>query len=339
MIASSPRTGSPDPPQPLHVAVLGAGTMGPGIAAAFAAAGHVAALWSRTEARSGNGVVRAREMAALLRDEGLATVAEGADERLVTLDKLDAVEHADLVVEAVAEDLEAKRELLVRVDELLPADRLIATNTSGLRVTDVAAPLPGRARVVAMHFWNPAHLMPLVEVGGGEATAPDAVERALEIARGIGKQPVHLEREILGFLGTRLQQAVVREAIALLDAGVASAEDIDLAVRTSFGIRFPVTGPLESADLTGLDVIEAIHRYLLPDLDRSAEPQHALTERVAAGSLGVKSGRGFHDWTARDAGELVRRRDQELVRRLHLNTNPTAQPGGPAAGRRKEVDA
>jgi 3-hydroxybutyryl-CoA dehydrogenase len=339
MIASSPRTGSNTPPPPLRVAVLGAGTMGPGIAAAFASAGHTAALWSRTRARVTQGVEQAIEMARVLVNEGLAIVKEPAEERLVALEELDGVSFADVVVEAVAEDLDAKRELLARVDELLPEDRLIATNTSGLRVTDVAVSLRGRARVVAMHFWNPAHLMPLVEVAGGEATSSEAIVRALEIARGIGKQPVHLEREILGFLGTRLQQAVVREAIALLEAGVASAEDIDLAVRTSFGIRFPTTGPLESADLTGLDVIEAIHSYLLPELDRSIAPQHALTERVASGALGVKAGRGFHDWTARDAGELVRRRDEELVRRLHLNTNTTPQPGGPAERRRKEVGA
>jgi 3-hydroxybutyryl-CoA dehydrogenase len=313
--------------------------MGPGIAAAFAAAGHTALLWSRTPARAADGIKRATEMARFLASQGLAIVDESADARLAHAHELEAISFADLVVEAVAEDLEVKRELLARVDEVLPDDRLIATNTSGLRVTDVAAPLRGRARVVAMHFWNPAHLMPLVEVAGGEFSSTDAVQRALEIAAGIGKQPVHLEREILGFLGTRLQQAAVREAIALLEAGVASAEDIDLAVRTSFGIRFPITGPLESADLTGLDVIQAIHSYLLPDLDRSAEPQRALTERVAAGALGTKAGRGFHDWKRRDAGELMRRRDEELVRRLHLLMETTTHPGGPAEGRRKEVGA
>ena len=308
--------------------MLGAGTMGPGIAAAFAAAGHSASLWSRTGERARAGVRTAAGLARFLSDSGLAIAAEPADERLVAATALDDVASADVVVEAVAEDLDAKRALLAEVDPMLPPDRLIATNTSGLRVTDVAAPLRHRERVVAMHFWNPAHLMPLVEVAGGEDTADEATEFALAVVRGIGKQPVHLRREVLGFLGTRLQQAVVREAIALLQDGVASAEDIDLAVRTSFGIRFPIAGPLESADLTGLDVIEAIHRYLLPDLDRSMEPQTALTERVGAGALGTKTGRGFHDWTRRDAGDLVRRRDEELVRRLRL----LAETKRPSAG-------
>lgn len=301
-----------------QVAVLGAGTMAPGIAAAFAAAGHPTVLWARRAGRAEEAVARAGKLVRFLVEQGLAQA--GAVAAITAADRLEPIASAGVAVEAIAERLDAKRELLALMDDLLPPEALIATNTSGLRVTDLADGLPGAGRLVAMHFWNPAHLMPLVEVGGGERTAPESVNRAVELARAIGKQPVRVEREVLGFLGTRLQQAVVREAIALLEAGVASAEDIDLAVRTSFGIRFPVTGPLESADLTGLDVIEAIHGYLLPDLDRSTGPQAPLRERVGSGELGVKSGRGFHDWENRDAQELVRRRDEELVRRLRLST-------------------
>jgi len=292
--------------------------MAPGIAAAFAAGGHEVVLWSRRPERTAEALARAASLVRFLVGEGLAE--QPAADALAPASELAEVASAEVVVEAIAEQLDAKRELLGLVDELLPPGALLATNTSGLRVTDLAGDLARPERVVAMHFWNPAHLMPLVEVGGGERTAPESVERALGLARAIGKQPVRLEREVLGFLGTRLQQAVVREAIALVQAGVASAEDVDLAVRTSFGIRFPVTGPLESADLTGLDVIEAIHEYLLPDLDRSTEPQAALRQRVASGALGVKSGRGFHDWTVCDPDDLIRRRDEELVGRLRRTT-------------------
>lgn len=302
----------------MRVAVLGAGTMSPGIAAAFAVAGHEVVLWARRAEAAAEAAAKAVALARFLVEEGLAAAEPPAGALAVAAGLEDAA-RAEVVVEAIAEQLGAKRELLGRLDELLPPGALVATNTSGLRVTDVAAGLAHPERVVAMHFWNPAHLMPIVEVGGGERTAPESVDRAVELARAIGKKPVRVEREVLGFLGTRLQQAVVREAIALLEAGVASAADIDLAVRTSFGIRFPVTGPLESADLTGLDVIEAIHEYLLPDLDASTAPQAALRERVAAGALGVKAGRGFHDWGAGEAEELIRRRDEELVRRLRLS--------------------
>ncbi len=300
------------------IAVLGTGTMAPGIAVAFAAAGHPVVLWGRSAARVAAALATAGAMAGLLADEGLAEPADGVVARIAGATALVALSGAGVVVEAVSEDLAAKREVLTAVEAVVSPATLLATSTSGLRVTDIGAGLLHRDRLVALHFWNPAHLMPIVEVAGGEHAAADRVAEAAELVRAIGKVPVVLHHEVLGFLGTRMQQAVVREAIALLAAGVASAADIDLAVRTSFGIRFPATGPLESADLTGLDVIAAIHTYLLPDLDRSTAPQPALAGRVARGELGAKSGRGFYDWPAERVAEVVGRRDRELVRRVRL---------------------
>jgi 3-hydroxybutyryl-CoA dehydrogenase len=299
------------------VGVLGAGTMAPGIAAAFAATGRPVALWARSPERAHAAVRRAGDLGAFLVEHGLG----GAPAAVGHAEALDELGDAEVVVEAIAEDAGAKRDLLARAEAVIDDRALLASNTSGLPVRELAAGLRRPQRMVALHFWNPAHLMPLVEVAG-DGAAPDSIERALAIVRSIGKVPVRLEREVPGFVGVRLQQAVVREAIALLQAGVASAADIDLAVCTSFGIRFPVIGPLESADLTGLDVIEAIHAYLLADLDCSTEPQPALRERVAAGALGTKAGRGFHDWSERDAAATIRLRDEELVRRLRLRAGP-----------------
>jgi 3-hydroxybutyryl-CoA dehydrogenase len=295
------------------VAVLGAGTMAPGIAAAFAVAGHPVSLWARTPERAAAAVGHAKEMAEYLVEHGLATDTG----RVEVAESLEHAGEADVVVEAIAEELEAKQALLGKLEEVAGDEVLFATNTSGLRVADIGARLRHPERLVAMHFWNPAHLMPLVEIAG-ENAAPHNLDAAVELALAIGKRPVRLEREVLGFLGVRMQQAVVREAIGLLEHGVASAEDIDLAVRASFGIRFPVIGPLESADVSGLDVIASIHSYLLRDLDRSVEPQQPLRELVAAGALGVKRARGFFDWGVRDAQATIRRRDEELVRRLKL---------------------
>jgi len=302
----------------MRVAVLGAGTMAPGIAAAFVSAGHDVQLWARRPESAPRACASAKELTRFLADQGLAPPGAPAEGQVEVADSLDRLADVEFVVEAVAEDLDVKRRLLARTEDVVAAETVLASSTSGLRVSDLADGLRHPERVVAMHFWNPAHLMPLVEVCGGRATAPETVTHAMELSRALGKQPVRLEREMLGFLAVRMQQAVVREAIALLQENVASAEDIDLAVRTSFGIRFPVMGPLESADLTGLDVIESIHRYLLPDLDRSTEPQPALRDRVAAGALGAKAAAGFYDWTSRDPQECIRRRDEELVRRLHL---------------------
>lgn len=294
--------------------------MGPGIAAAFAGAGHQVQIWGRSAERAQAAARRAGELAVFLREEGL--IASTAREiEITSTDELEAVSDSVVVVEAVAENLDLKRDLFRQVDRVCPPASLLATTTSGLLVTDIASRVEHRERVVAMHFWNPAHLMPIVEVCGGLDTSPDVVARAMALARHIGKQPVLLRKEVLGFLGTRMQQAVVREAIALLDGGVATAEDIDLAVKTSFGLRFPVIGPLETTDLSGLDVIAAIHGYLLRSLDCSTSPQAGIRDRVNRGELGVKSGVGFYDWSKRSSAELMRQRDQELVRRLRLRAN------------------
>ncbi|MHB8499751.1 MAG: 3-hydroxyacyl-CoA dehydrogenase family protein [Candidatus Acidiferrales bacterium] len=292
--------------------MAGTGTMAPGIAAAFAAAGSEVLLWGRRADAAETAVERAREMLRFLRENELAWTSGGS------LAAVPKPVPADLVLEAIAEDVVAKRALFQELERSAGEGAILATNTSGLRVTDIALGLRRPERLVAMHFWNPAHLMPIVEICGGERTDPGLITRAAEITRQIGKVPVRLEKEVLGFLGTRLQQAVVREAIGLLAAGVASPEAIDLAVRASFGVRFPALGPLETTDLGGLDVILAIHRYLLPDLDRSSRPQPELERRVAEGKLGVKAGEGFYDWSRRDAQAVIRRRDDELVRRLKL---------------------
>lgn len=224
----------------------------------------------------------------------------------------------EIVIEAIAEVLDIKQQIFGRLDELCSSEVLLATNTSGLRVSDIAIDITKPQRVVAMHFWNPAHLMPIVEIAGGAKTSTSTIERAFDLASRIGKTPVLLNKEILGFLGTQMQQALVPESINLLEAGIASARDIDFAARTSLGVRLPAIGALEAADISGLDVIQAVHNYLLPDLDRSTAPQDALKERGARGDLGLKTGRGFHEWSPEQSRAVIERRDRELVLRLKL---------------------
>ena len=258
--------------------------MAPGIAVAFAAAGHpVVRVGTAHRSRGGGARRRPPRWRGCSRRRASPGSAEEVVARIEGAADWRASRAADVVVEAVARGPSRRSTRCSRPSRTsIAPDALLATNTSGLRVTDIAAPLRHRDRVVALHFWNPAHLMPIVEVAGGEHAAAGRVAEAADLVRAIGKVPVVLHHEVLGFLGTRMQQAVVREAIALLDAGVASAADIDLAVRTSFGVRFPAIGPLESADISGLDVIAAIHAYLLPDLDRSTAPQPASPTASAA---------------------------------------------------------
>ena len=314
--------------------MLGTGTMAPGIAVAFAAAGHPVSIWGRSGERAQATLAAAAAAAELLERERLAGPAAETTARIdASDDSAAAVADVEVIVEAVSEDLEVKREVIALVEAVCTPAALIATNTSGLRVSDIAGGAMSPGRIVAMHFWNPAHLMPIVEVAGGDYADDASVEAAVALSKQIGKVPVLIENEVLGFLGTRMQQAVVREAIGLFEAGVASAEDIDLAVRTSFGIRFPVIGPLEATDLGGLDVIASIHEYLLEDLDRSTSPQQAIVERVERGDLGVKSGKGFHDWSQRDPQALVARRDAELAQRLRqLAAEGLIQPPMPVQG-------
>ena len=301
------------------VAVLGCGTMGVGIAQAFAAAGFPTRVWARSEASVERAEAALGRNLTFVHEAGLLDDPEAARARVsFATDLAVALGEAGLVVEAVAEDLGVKRELFARLDSLCPPEVPLGTNTSGLSVTAIARDTGRPERVVATHFWNPAHLMPLVEVGLGRATAEPILQRVVALLRAIGKVPVVVRKEVPGFLGTRLQQAVVREAIHLLEQGVASAEDIDTVVKTSFGIRFPAIGPLETTDLGGLDVVHAIHQYLLPDLCSSATPSPLLTRLVGEGRLGVKAGAGFYEWTPERAAEVGRARDEELVRRLKL---------------------
>jgi len=288
--------------------------MGPGIAASFVASGFDTSLWARRREAADFAADEAQQRVRVLVDNDLAT--QNGLRVVATDDLAEALEGSGIVIEAISEDVDAKRSLFAEVERQVDPGTLVASTTSGLDMDAMASDAEHPGRFVVMHFWNPAHLMPLVEVLGGAATLPETVDQACSLVRRLGKHPVRLNKFVPGFLGVRLQQAVVRESVALLESGVASAEDIDAATRLSFGSRFPIIGPLETSDLGGLDVILSIHDYLLADLDCSQAPQALLRELNRDGHLGVKTGRGFYDWSIRDAAELAGRRDEELISRI-----------------------
>ncbi len=288
--------------------------MAPGIAAVFAAGGLEATIYARRSDAGEQASKTAQEQRRLLVEHDLAL---SADTQIgSTTDLGDAVAGAEIVVEAISEDVSAKQGLFSEVEDRVEAEVILASTTSGLDIAAISAGARHKARFVVTHFWNPAHLVPLVEVLGGDDADVTMVDDVVSLLCRMGKYPVRLEKYAPGFIGARLQQAVVREAIALLESGVATAEAIDAATRLSFGARFPVLGPLETSDLGGLDVISAIHEYLLPDLDCSREPQKWLQSLVESGNLGVKTGAGFYDWSSRDAAQLAQRRDEELLARI-----------------------
>jgi 3-hydroxybutyryl-CoA dehydrogenase len=220
-----------------------------------------------------------------------------------------AVADAGWVFEAAPERLELKQELFARIDEAAPANAVLATNSSVIRPSEIAVRAADRSRILGTHWWSPPYLVPLVEVVQTTETSPEIVERTLALLRALGKTPVHVRRDVAGFVGNRLQHAMWREAFALLDAGVCDAETIDLVVRNSFGRRLEVLGPIENADLIGLDLTLDIHEYITPRLDPPSQPSPGLRERVRCGKLGAKAGGGFLDWPqgrAEAAHERVR---------------------------------
>jgi 3-hydroxybutyryl-CoA dehydrogenase len=299
------------------VAVVGNGLIGHGIAQVFAVAGHPVRLIGRSTASLEGAVQKIRDSLGQFERHGLvpADRAGAALARVTPTTALEAAADAGLVVEAVTEDLALKHAIFERLDRLCPPPAVLASS-SGQPASRLVARVTHRDRVVAAHFWNPPQLIPLVEVCAGPETDPDVVPWLVAVLRDVGKQPVVVDREIDGFLGNRLQFALLREALALWAAGVASAEAIDLAVKTSFGRRLAVTGPLESADVGGLDTMHAFAAFLFPSLDVSPAPPEAMGALVRAGHRGLGTGHGLYDWSTRDGPALVARRVDELFRYL-----------------------
>jgi 3-hydroxybutyryl-CoA dehydrogenase len=291
-----------------RVAIIGAGLMGHGIAQVFAVAGArvvvhdpVADALDSVRARVAENLVALGQDTAAAREIAVADTLE------------DAAAGAELVIEATPEKLDLKQAVFERLDAAAPAEAILATNTSVMRVGEIAARVRRRDRVLGTHWWNPPYLIPLVEVIETDETGPDAVERTLALLRRVGKTPVHVKRDVPGFVGNRLQHALWREALNLVDAGVCDPETVDTVVKAGFGARLPVLGPIENADLVGLDLILDIHSYVLPRLDPPSEPAEGLRTRVARGELGMKSGMGYRRWSSEEADAVRRRLREHLV--------------------------
>jgi 3-hydroxybutyryl-CoA dehydrogenase len=310
-----------------RVAVVGNGIIGHGIAEIFAGAGWRVTLIGRSTPSLD--AARAKIAASLMLFErhGLVTAAQrqAALGAIATTVELDDAAGAALVIEAVPEEMALKRSIFARLDAVCAADAILASS-SGHLVSELIDRVQRRDRVVAAHFWYPPQLIPLVEVCGGKETAPETVAKTCAILREVGKEPVVIDKEVPGFIGKRIQFAALREAWSLWAAGIASAEAIDAVVRHSIGRRLGVTGPIESADVGGLDTMVAFARFLQPSLDAAPLPPPALDALVASGNRGLPSGRGVYDWSLRDGKALLEARREELIRWLKADRAASGKP-------------
>ena len=293
------------------VGIVGTGLMGHGIALTFARAGltvhaHDPALQSLRS-------LEERVAASMEAVGGESPDIENTLDRIAIHPFLaDAVANADLVIEAVPEKLDLKRSVFRDIAAAAPGDCIFASNTSVLPITEIAAGLTSRERTLGTHWWNPPHIIPLVEVIRTEWTSQAAVDATMAVLTRIGKRPVRVEKDVPGFIGNRLQHALWREAISLVENGICDAETVDRVVKESFGRRLAVLGPLENADLVGTDLTRDIHAAVLSDLETRPGPSPYLEALAESGRLGMIAGEGFRDWTPETASAVRERLEMHL---------------------------
>jgi 3-hydroxyacyl-CoA dehydrogenase len=298
------------------VAIVGSGLMGHGIALQFAMGGYEVRLNDVSEARLDAAVANIETTLGTLK--GLGLVDDEAASRVPGLVRKaaslrDAAEGVDFVIEAVPEDLPLKQRVFADLDRHSPERTILASNTSSFMSSQLAPSTRRPDRVVVANWWNPPYLLPLVEVVRGPETSDETIETVTGLLERLGKRPVVLRKESLGFIGNRMQLALLREAIAVVEQGIASAVDVDVVVKSSFGRRLSVAGPFEVFDIAGWDTIRAIIDQLFPVIDASTETPGLVREMVDRGDLGLKTGRGFYRWTDEDAAALRSRISEALA--------------------------
>ena len=299
-----------------RVGVVGAGTMGASIAGEFARIGCDVVVTDVNQRRLQNGMSILRSSQKALVDAECLTqpAAQSAWEHLTWTTSLEsACGEIQLLVEAVTEDLSLKKEMFTRFDRLCPTSTVLTSNTSGLSISGIASATERPGLVAGMHFWNPPHIIPLVEGTKGEGTTDATADLLMSVCRRMDKRPILVNRDIPGMVGNRLQFAVFREALHLLSEGVASAVDIDTAMTAGPGLRYGLLGPLRTADLGGLDVFHAISSYLFAELSATNEPPALLSELVQAERLGTKTGQGFYEYSVGEPENTIAQRDRVLL--------------------------
>ncbi|MFY0660518.1 MAG: 3-hydroxyacyl-CoA dehydrogenase family protein [Shimia sp.] len=296
-----------------HIAVIGAGLMGHGIALTMARAGHTVAITDPIEdARQSVRKRIAHSMQAMgVSDQDICQSLKRIE---VFGCNAGAVKTADVVFEAAPEKMALKQAIFADVEKHAPDHCILASNTSVMPITQIMSELRLKNRAVGTHWWNPPHMIPLVEVVKTEWTDDDVAQSVFGLLAHAGKTPVMVAKDVPGFIGNRLQHALWREAVSLVENGICDAEAVDTVIKSSFGRRLAVLGPLENADLVGTDLTLDIHENVLFDLEARRGPSPYLQDLVSRGNLGMKSGRGFRTWTEDEANAVRARVANHLTK-------------------------
>lgn len=297
---------------------IGAGTMGHATALQFAMNGYNVNLLDTSDEALNHGMEEIRDDLKTFNKAGILKKSpEEVINRIhITTDYSKALKDVDFVIESVVEKLEVKQSVWQKVEKNIDKGTIMATNTSGLSPAAIQAVLKNPENFIVAHFWNPAQLMPLVEIVPGDKTSVETVKITQQIMNHIGKHAVSLQKESLGFVGNRIQLAVLREAFHIIREGIASPEAIDDIVKYSLGRRWSLVGPLASADLGGLDVFKNISAYLYSDLADDKGTDKLLSEMIDANRLGLKSGQGFFNWNGAEGKNMIDKRNSELLKLL-----------------------
>jgi 3-hydroxybutyryl-CoA dehydrogenase len=304
-----------------EVAIIGAGTMGHGIAQCFAVKGWRVAIHDLRQEVLETVPDRIRANLELFVEAGWVSVetAEKALENIVLeKDLTSTVQGAGLIIETISEDLDLKRHLFAELETLATPETILCTNTSALSITAISRGLRNPERVLGTHFWNPPHILPCVEVIKSAFTSERVFEEVVALLAALGKEPVRVLRDVPGFVGNRMQHALQREALHLVDQGIAAPEEVDKVVKFGFGLRLALMGPLERSDWGGLDITWQVQKYLLPFLCNDTSPSKKLAGKVAAGHLGVKTGQGWFDWPEDKKARAIKQRDRKLITLMQL---------------------
>jgi 3-hydroxybutyryl-CoA dehydrogenase len=300
---------------PRTVAVCGLGQMGLPLSLACWRSGYRVLLYDQDGAKVERAPQGLQEMDSWLTRQ-LPELESHYGELHSASDPSFLTRESDLIIECILEDMAAKAGFLQGFADAAARGAIFCTCTSGLSITEIGRRAGFPTQVVGTHFWSPPHLMPLVEVVRGSETADETIEIAAQFCRSLGKHPVRVNVDVPGFIGNRMLHALWREAINIVERGIASPEDVDTVAKFTIGLRQAALGPLEHMDLAGLDLIRSIHAYLLQDLAANSKPSPLLQQMVNDRRLGMKTGRGFHDWGRRDPAALIEARDRQIVREL-----------------------